>query len=78
VTYATFAAYQSGSGNDATSKIGLDPLLANPAAGDLHINAGSPAINTGDNLTDTQIGTLDIDGGPRINGGTVDIGADER
>ncbi len=78
VTYNTFDAYKAASGNDATSLIGLAPLLVNAAAGDLHINAGSPAINAGENLTAAQIGTLDIDGGARITGGTVDIGADEK
>ena len=78
VTYTTFAAYQSGSGNDATGFVGLDPLLISPVGGDLHINAGSPAINAGENLISAQMGTLDIDGNARIVGGTVDIGADER
>jgi hypothetical protein len=78
VTYTTFGAYQSGSGNDSTGLIGLDPLLINATAGDLHINTGSPAINAGENLTSAQMGTMDIDGNPRIIGGIVDIGADER
>jgi len=77
-TYTTFAAYQSASGNDLTSFIGLDPLLVNAASGNLHINTGSPAINAGENLTSTQMGTVDIDGNARIIGGTVDIGADEK
>jgi hypothetical protein len=67
VTYTTFGDYQSGSGNDATSLIGLDPLLINPSAGDLHLNTGSPAIDAGENLSSAQMGTLDIDGDPRIN-----------
>src|SRR5512138_455180 len=33
VTYTTLAAYQTGSGNDLLSLIGLDPLLVNPDAG---------------------------------------------
>ena len=78
VTYTTFAAYQSGSGNDTTGFVGLDPLLVNPAAGDLHISAGSSAINVGENLPSSQIGTVDIDGDARILHGTVDLGADER
>ena len=78
VTYSTFAAYQSGSGNDITGFVGLDPLLVNPVAGDLHIDAGSPAINAGENLPSSQIGTLDIDGDARIFRGIVDLGADER
>ncbi len=78
VTYTTFSAYQSASGNDPTSLIGLDPLLANAAAGDLHLNNGSPAINAGENLSTAQMGTVDIDGDARIISGTVDIGADEK
>jgi len=78
VTYSTFAAYQGGSGNDLTGLIGIDPLLVDAAAGDLHLNSGSPAIDAGENLTSNQMGTVDIDGDPRISGGAVDIGADER
>jgi hypothetical protein len=78
VAYTTFADYQSASGNDAASLIGLDPLLVNPTAGDLHIKRGSPAINAGENLSCTQIGTQDIDGNARILNGVVDIGADEK
>ena len=78
VTYASFAAYQSGSGNDITGLVGLDPLLVNPTAGDLHLNSGSPAINAGENLPAGQMGTVDIDGNARIINGTVDLGADER
>jgi hypothetical protein len=77
-TYSTFDAYRAASGNDGTGLIGSDPLLLNPTAGDLHINTGSPAINAGDNLTTAQVGTADIDGGARINGGTIDVGADEK
>ena len=78
VSYATFAAYQTGSGNDATGFVGVDPLLVNPAAGNLHLNSGSPAINAGENLSSSQLGTVDIDGNARILNGTVDLGADER
>ncbi len=77
-TYSSFGAYQAASGNDGTSLIGQDPLLLNAQLGDLHINTGSPAINVGDNLTPAQVGTLDIDGAARINGGIIDLGADEK
>ncbi len=78
VTYDSFASYQLGSGNDLTSLIGQDPLLVNRDAGDLHLSAGSPAINAGEYLSPELMGSVDIDGGARIVGGIVDIGADER
>ncbi len=77
-TYTLFSAYRAASGNDASSIIGNDPLLVDPTAGDLHLNTGSPAINAGDNMTATQVGTLDIDGNSRISRKIIDIGADER
>ncbi|MGB8984338.1 MAG: right-handed parallel beta-helix repeat-containing protein [Anaerolineales bacterium] len=75
VTYSTFAAYQAGSGNDANGLAGIDPLLVNPAAGDLHLQSSSPAIYRGQNLSES--GTLDIDGQTRIQGAAIDLGADE-
>ncbi len=54
---------------------GEDPLLAEPAAGDLHLSTGSPCIDAGDNgLVFIQV---DLDGNPRIAGGTVDQGCYE-
>lgn len=55
--------------------ITTNPLLVNPTAGDLHIQATSPAKNSG--LTGANYGSLDIDGQTRVFGGTVDRGADE-
>jgi hypothetical protein len=75
VPYSTFAAYQAGSSNDANGLVGTDPLLVNPAAGDLHLQSTSPAIDRGQNLTES--GTLDIDGQTRIQGAAIDLGADE-
>jgi hypothetical protein len=51
------------------------PLLADVAARDFHLQTNSPCINAGANSyveTDT-----DLDGNPRIAGGTVDVGAYE-
>ena len=61
-----------------------DPALADPATGDLHLTAGSPAIDTGD-PADPGAGAVDFDGDPRaVDGGDAcppvarrDIGADE-
>jgi len=78
VTYTNFSDYQKATGNESDSIAGLDPLLVNPASGNLHIrSAGSPAVNAGKNLPSKQMGTTDIDGDLRIFDGTVDIGADE-
>ena len=75
VTYTSFPAYQSGSGNDSHSLNGVNPLLVNPSIGDLHLQSNSPAINVGQTLT--QSGSYDIDGQPRVQGTAIDIGADE-
>ncbi|HXJ36617.1 MAG TPA: right-handed parallel beta-helix repeat-containing protein [Candidatus Eisenbacteria bacterium] len=74
--YATFAAYRAGTGADAHSQL-ADPLLANPAAGDVHLGATSPAINAGDPAFVAAAGETDLDGAPRVSGPRVDVGADE-
>jgi hypothetical protein len=50
-----------------------DPLFINPAGGDFHLSAGSPAINAG-----IDVGVVtDFDGDPRPIGASFDIGFDE-
>jgi hypothetical protein len=51
------------------------PLFLNLANGDFHLQPGSPCINAGDNAYATTL--IDLDGLPRISGGTVDLGAFE-
>jgi parallel beta-helix repeat protein len=52
-----------------------DPLFVNPTGGDYHLQSNSPCINSGNNAYVSS--TNDLDGNPRIVGGTVDIGAYE-
>ncbi|MEM7309626.1 MAG: right-handed parallel beta-helix repeat-containing protein [Planctomycetota bacterium] len=53
----------------------LDPLFAGP--GDPHLLPGSPCIDAADPGYVPPLLTRDLDGGPRREGATVDVGADE-
>src|SRR5262245_57572650 len=69
-----------GSFPDARARF-VNPLLVGPFA-DLHLQAGSPAIDAGIDLGNDShgqplSGAADIDGGPRVGGSAIDIGAHE-
>lgn len=54
--------------------LNADPLFVDPNAGDLHLSAGSPALDRG---TPTSA-AVDFDGNPRPAGPAFDLGAYER
>src|SRR5215469_8191047 len=59
-----------------TGSVNADPLLVSAvSSNDLHLQAGSPAIGTGANLTGGGLGLLDFDGRPRPASGAWSIGA---
>jgi hypothetical protein len=60
--------------DDGTSQTAA-PLFAAPLMGDFHELAGSPTIDAG--ITDPANGLFDLDGAPRAQGGSTDIGAYE-
>jgi hypothetical protein len=52
-----------------------EPLFNDCTAGNLRLQANSPCINAGLNMY--ALSSTDLDGNPRISGGTVDVGAYE-
>ena len=74
ITYASFGAYRTGSGNDRHS-IFADPRFVDPATGNFQLQASSPAIDAGAFLL--QAGTRDLVGLDRAENGSIDVGAYE-
>ncbi|MGD9874039.1 MAG: choice-of-anchor Q domain-containing protein [Kiritimatiellia bacterium] len=70
-TYCDLQSAWIGDGN-----ISVDPLFVSPATADFSLQAGSPCINTGTNMS-WMIDSKDIIGNDRITGGIVDLGAYE-
>jgi len=70
VAYCCTAPLQVGSGNFTNA-----PRFADLAGGDLHLQSDSPCVNSGNNAFVSL--NNDLDGNPRIAGGTVDVGAYE-
>jgi len=74
--YTGFGAYRSATMQDGHS-VFADPALADPGAGDFHLTVGSAAIDAGDPAFTPDPGESDLDGGARVLGPRVDMGADE-
>jgi hypothetical protein len=71
--YSSFQAYGKATGQDKNS-IFADPKFIDPAKHNLHLQNDSPAIGRGANLSQSVVGTKDLDGHPRTVGGKIDIG----
>jgi len=70
-------AWKTASGWDAASDFGTDPLLVSVAAPDLHIQAASPARNSGVVISSYINGSSDIDGNTRIVNNKISKGAQQ-
>ena len=64
-------------GYPGLGNIDRDPLFVDPTAGNYHLHRRSPCVNEGDPAFVVSAGETDIDGEQRVQGGFVDIGADE-
>ncbi|UCF04982.1 MAG: choice-of-anchor D domain-containing protein, partial [bacterium] len=70
------ASWNSSFGIDLGGNIDADPLFVDVAGGNLRLLDGSPAVDAGDNSA-PNLPVTDIAGQPRIQNGTVDMGAYE-
>jgi predicted outer membrane repeat protein len=70
------AAWDASYGTDGGGNLDIDPLFADAPNGNLRLLFGSPAFDVGDNSA-PKLPATDADGGARIIGGVVDMGAYE-
>ena len=75
--YAGFSAYTKHTGNDVHSFF-ADPQYISTVTPDFHLQLTSPAVNAGINLGPTVVGTLDLDGKPRVKSLSIDMGCYEQ
>jgi len=76
-SYTDFNEWKLASGADASSTLGVDPLLVSTSTPDLHIQSDSPAKNTGQVISADVNGSVDIDGNDRIVGNKISKGAQQ-
>ena len=75
-SHTGFDKYLQATGNDRHSRFS-DPHFADVSKNDFHLRSDSPAIGAGAN-TGMARGGQDLDGAPRIKGGSIDIGCYEK
>jgi Chitobiase/beta-hexosaminidase C-terminal domain/Right handed beta helix region len=77
---SSFASYQSSSHQDGNSPFANpDYVSLTLASPNLQVSSGSPALNAGNNLGSTIVGTVDYSGNLRVNASNqIDIGAYEK
>jgi len=71
-TVKGFEQYVQSSGNDRHSRFS-DPRFVDTASANFHLRPDSPAIAAG-TTAGLSVGEKDLDGSPRIKGGSIDIG----
>src|SRR5581483_11548086 len=76
-TFASFEQYAKQTGNDLHS-VFADPQFGDPGSGDFHLRSDTPVRGKGKNLGPDVVGSLDLDGRPRVRSGRIDIGCYQR
>ncbi len=74
---ASFSDVGVGNWTFGPGTITSDPRFVDAAGGDFHLSSSSPCVNAG-NPTASGLPSVDIDGSPRVIGGVVDMGVDEK
>jgi hypothetical protein len=70
--------YFGGGTGPGSNNLTSDPLFVSASTGNFSLQSTSASINAGDpNSSTTLVGTVDLAGSPRIQGGRIDIGAFE-
>jgi hypothetical protein len=77
VEYTNYAGWKTACNGDAGSTNGIDPLLMNTSSPDLHIQAASPAKNSGLVISADINGLTDIDRSLRIVNNEISKGAQQ-
>ena len=71
-----FDNYVKSTGNDQHSRF-VDPRFVDAAAGNFHLQAGSPALAAG-TIEKLPVGESDVDGSPRVRSANIDLGCYQR